>query len=102
MTDIKHSKWECFCDEAYYSKWAVRNTNDKSFQASIHVGTQEEADFLVDNLNNLQQFKEALEAANGKAERYKRFLVEIKNEAQRGMKLREFELACEALEEQSK
>jgi len=57
----EHSKWECFCDESYYSKWAVRNENDKSFQASIHVGTQKEAEFLVTSLNNLQQYREALE-----------------------------------------
>ncbi len=55
MQDLK--QWECFCDEAYYHKWAVRDKMDKSFYSVVHVGTIEEAEFLVSALNE----KEALE-----------------------------------------
>jgi hypothetical protein len=56
----KHA-WECFCDTAYYDKWAVRNTVDKSFKAAIHVETKEEAEFLVEKLRNFDALVEALE-----------------------------------------
>ena len=48
----KAVEWECFCDEAYYHKWAVRPKGDKSFssQQLFHVGSKEEAEALRDTL----------------------------------------------------
>lgn len=44
--------WECFRDEGYYHKWAVRDKNgDMAFMSAIHVNTKEEAEFLVERLN---------------------------------------------------
>lgn len=61
--------WECFRDINYYNQWAVRNKENKSFHAAIHVGTKEEAEFLVDALNakdNLTlKLKEAQEFIKG-------------------------------------
>lgn len=48
-------EWECFCDEGYYDHWAVRDKNgDRAFTSVIHVGTKEEAEFLVSRLNASQ------------------------------------------------
>lgn len=52
--------WESFCDEAYFDMWAIRNTSDKSFNSAIHVNTKEEAEFLVDKLNQNDALVEAL------------------------------------------
>ena len=52
--------WEFFCDTSYYDKWAVRNADDKSFNSAIHVGTKEEADFLVESLNGLAELQAKL------------------------------------------
>lgn len=49
---VEGEEWECFCDEAYYHQWAVRNKNgDCSFTSAIHVRTKDEAEFLVSRLN---------------------------------------------------
>jgi len=52
------TQWEYFLDESYYDMYAVRNIEDKSFNSSIHVNTEEEAKFLVDRLNYTEQLKE--------------------------------------------
>lgn len=44
--------WECFCDRAYFDQWAVRDIGDKAFTSAIHVPTQKEAEFLVQELND--------------------------------------------------
>lgn len=45
-------EWECFCDQAYFHQWAVRDKKgDKKFTSAIHVNTQAEAEFLVSRLN---------------------------------------------------
>jgi hypothetical protein len=49
--------WECFCDECYYGMWAVRHTERKGFDQCIHVQTKEEAEFLVNNLNDLDKLR---------------------------------------------
>ena len=43
--------WECFRDARCHPLWAVRNTDNKGFNSTIHVVTPEEAQFLVDKLN---------------------------------------------------
>jgi hypothetical protein len=55
------SPWECFCDPAYYDKWAVRNKIERSFYQAIHVNTKEEAEFLVTRLNQLELYGGLLE-----------------------------------------
>jgi hypothetical protein len=49
--------WECFDDINYFKMWAVRNTDDKMFCSTIHVMTKEEAEFLVESLNELIKLK---------------------------------------------
>lgn len=58
ITEI--DKWECFSDAAYYDRWAVRNTKYKSFNSAIHVGTKEEAEFLVTQLSKLDLVRDVL------------------------------------------
>ena len=50
-------KWECFRDSAYYDMWAVRNKDNKGFYHAIHVGTRDEAEFLVESLNELDRLR---------------------------------------------
>ena len=45
-------KWECFCDAVYYKLWAVKPVDCGDFHQTIHVNTKEEAEFLVERLNN--------------------------------------------------
>ena len=76
--------WECFCDRSYYDKWAVRNTDDKSFHSVIHVGTPEEAEFLVERLNDCNELRSKLETIKCQVKRLytkKTFLSE--NDADR-------------------
>lgn len=61
----KELKWECFCDEAYYGTWAVRNIDDKSFNSAIHVNTKEEAEFLVNELNSKDKLQSRIEELEG-------------------------------------
>ena len=49
--------WEYFCDRSYYDMWAVRNNSDKSFTSAVHVMTENEAKFLVEKLNKLQELE---------------------------------------------
>lgn len=52
MSTEAFERWECFPDKSYYDKWAVRDSNSScKFESSIHVGTKEEAEFLVKRLN---------------------------------------------------
>ena len=45
-------EWECFCDHAYYERWAVKPFECGDFHQTIHVNTKEEAEFLVERLNS--------------------------------------------------
>ena len=56
--------WECFCDIAYFDKWAVRDRNDKSFMATIHVSTKDEAEFIVEKFNKLDELVDLLKEIN--------------------------------------
>ena len=65
MTDNQETKeldaqWECFCDMAYFDKWAVRNKNDRAFTSAIHVETYDEAQYITEKFNELDVAKEQL------------------------------------------
>lgn len=45
--------WECFRDAAYYDLWAVRPADERRWGHCFHVQTREEADGLVELLNEL-------------------------------------------------
>lgn len=49
--------WEFFRDDSYYHQWAVRRTDDKRFNAAIHVGTGDEAKFLCAELNKIHSLR---------------------------------------------
>ena len=55
--------WECFCDQSYYDMWAVRHTDDKRFNSAIHVRKKEEAEFLVERLNNYNELRSKVNKA---------------------------------------
>lgn len=40
-------QWECFCDDSYYSMWAVRKVGSIAFAETIHVRNKDEAEGLV-------------------------------------------------------
>lgn len=54
---VKRDKWECFCDEAYYQMWAVREVGEKRFGYCFHLNSREEADGLTQILNNTPSIK---------------------------------------------
>ena len=49
--------WESFRDISYYDMFAVRKITERAFNQAIHVHTEEEADFLVMSLNELEKLK---------------------------------------------
>jgi hypothetical protein len=53
-------KWHCFCDESYYHLWVVQNKERRDFCQAIHVNTQEEANYLVAQLNKLDRYEAAI------------------------------------------
>ncbi len=46
-------KWEFFCDESYYSYWAVRPIDEGGWGKCFHLVSKEEAISLVELLTRL-------------------------------------------------
>lgn len=51
-------KWECFCDESYYGKWAVRPVGENRWGHCFHL-ERDEAKGLCKILNELEAKLEA-------------------------------------------
>jgi hypothetical protein len=63
----KESEWECFCDEAYYGKWAVRPKGETRWGHCFHANSQEEAEGLVELLTTSGKEIQRLEKVVDKA-----------------------------------
>ena len=57
VASIQKGDWECFCDDAYYGMWAIKRKDCSEFLKTIHVHTENEAEFLRDSLNELDSLK---------------------------------------------
>lgn len=62
--------WEYFFEEFYYGLWAVRNKQHRGFNEAIHVRTKEEAEFLVEALNERDKLRSMCVAAANEIEKH--------------------------------
>lgn len=53
--------WRCFCDVAYFHKWAIQHKDRRNLHETVHVATKGEAEYLVERLNRLEAVKEDAE-----------------------------------------